>query len=180
MKEAGCTFPNSHQGGKGPIVAAQGRHYLPLHFANKLISHVSLCGPFLSFFLPCILSPLPAISLFLVSSLFYYLTRVRVRSRCFSLSSLCVSVLAPRCRCLSGMVRPVLIYSHHYLVSGEDKHAFACLMNQTAAVRPGREGARAHPLARGHLPPALQASVSLSMTRSHQLLATTEENMANT
>lgn len=142
MEEAGCMFANSHQGGKGPIVAAQGRHYLPLHFANKLISHLSFSAP-LSFLLSSQRSlPMPAISLFLVPSLFYYLTRVRVRSQCFSHSSLfyptlCVCV----CVCvasLSGMVRPVLIYSHHYLVSGEDKHAFACLMNQTAALRPRR------------------------------------------
>lgn len=112
MKEAGCMFPNSHQGGKGPIVAAQGRHYLPLHFANKLISHLSLCGP-LSFLLSFQRSlPMPAISLFLVSSLFYYRTRVRVGSQCFSLQfsflsrTLCLCVLAPRrCCCLSGMVR---------------------------------------------------------------------------
>lgn len=32
---------------------------------------------------------------------------------------------------LSGIIWLVLIYSHHYLVLGEDKHAFACLMNQT-------------------------------------------------
>lgn len=32
------------------------------------------------------------------------------------------------------MVWLVLIYSHHYLVLGEDKHAFACLMNQTPPI----------------------------------------------
>lgn len=38
-------FSNGREGGKGPSGAAQGRYYLPLHFANKLISHPSLGGP---------------------------------------------------------------------------------------------------------------------------------------
>lgn len=36
--------------------------------------------------------------------------------------------------CLFGMVWLVLIYSLHYLVLREDKHAFACLMNQTPPI----------------------------------------------
>lgn len=48
MKGAGSMFSNGREGGKGPIGAAQGRYYLPLHFANKLISHPSLGGPVLS------------------------------------------------------------------------------------------------------------------------------------
>lgn len=55
MKGAGSMFSNGREGGKGSIGAAQGRYYLPLHFANKLISHPSLGGPVRS--LPAFPSP---------------------------------------------------------------------------------------------------------------------------
>lgn len=105
--------------------------------------------------------PMPAIGLFLVLSLFYYPTRVRVRSQRFSLSSPLLSCTLSVCVAPLAAVAslawfgPVLIYFHHYLVSGEDKHAFACLMNQTPAVRP-RCGVhvRVRSHARAHLLPA--------------------------
>ena len=60
---------------------------------------------------------------------------VFVLFQCFSLSfyytpSLSVFLSV----CLFGIIWLVLIYSHHYLVLEEDKHAFACLMNQTPSA----------------------------------------------
>lgn len=69
---------------------------------------------------------------------FYYLTlclrfvSVLLSQHLFPSYTLCV--FSSLCVCLSGMVWLVLIYSHHYLVLGEDKHAFACLMNQTPPI----------------------------------------------
>lgn len=53
---------------------------------------------------------------------------------CFSLRVFHHSLSVFLSLCLSGMVWLVLIYFRHYLVLGEDKHAFACLMNQAPLI----------------------------------------------
>lgn len=132
------------------------------------------------------------ISLFLAVFFLNLSLSVCVLSQCFSLCffpshSLCFSLSV----CLSGMVWLVLIYSHHYLVLGEDKHAFACLMNQTPPIPLSMRthtytGVHRYTNAHAHthtnrytlLLLALQASVSLPLTWSHQLLTPTGVNMA--
>lgn len=131
-KKTGCLCSNSHQARKGSIIWAQGRYYLPL---NLLIS---------SFFIRLSVSLFPPFSLctkywsLSCFVFFYYLTlclrfiSVLLSQHLFLSYTLCV--FSSLCVCLSGMVWLVLIYSHHYLVLGEDKHAFACLMNQTSPI----------------------------------------------
>lgn len=119
----------------------------PLFFIHTLHFRISflLCLSFLSFSVFC-----PSVSL----SLSFY----RRHSLYFSL-------------CLSGTVWLVLIYSHHYLVLGEDKHAFACLMNQTPLIPLSMRThtntqlcTYTHVCTHTLLLLALQASVSLSLT----------------
>lgn len=163
-------------------------------FVNKLISLLSHCAscplpsvPFphlafwnQSFFLLCLF--LLSLSLFSLCLCFVsvFLSQFLsiTLSLCFSLSV-----------CLSGIIWLVLIYSHHYLVLGEDKHAFACLMNQTPSI-PLSMGTHTctrvhryiHAHARTHahtlLPLALQSSVSLPLTWSRQLLTPRGVNRA--
>lgn len=108
-------------------------------FVNKLISLLSFCA---SHLLPSVLSPHFAFwnqSLSCCLVVFYLSLSVFCLSVSLLVSfcrthTLSLSLWFPLCVCLFGMVWLVLIYSHHYLVLGEDKHAFACLMNQTPLI----------------------------------------------
>lgn len=113
---------------------------------------------------------------------------VCVLPQCFTLF---IMHCFPLSVCLFGMVWLVLIYSLHYLVLREDKHAFACLMNQTPPIPLTMRTHTCTEVGTHTLTHtnqccwpyrpllALQASVSLQLTWSQQLLTPTGISIHN-